>query len=147
MKVRFHYYELKSHYGHPPSLRLGSVMIDGIPERNVSFNSVLLSAIDTDMPAYSTRHVDSALAEVTKIEAGEIDEYQYEGQGFVHHITRDRVRFEHSVFGECPEWPIWCCTLAQYKAALQGYRRFLDMPESIESELIIDLPDGEPMDC
>ncbi|WP_288252754.1 hypothetical protein [uncultured Hydrogenophaga sp.] len=118
-------------------------MIGETNERGASFNKYLLSAMDTDMPAYTTRHVDGVLAEVFKIEAGKLDEYQYEGEGFVHHITRERVRFEHSVFGECPEWPIWCCTLAQYKAALQGYRRFLDMPKSIDSELIIDLPDGE----
>lgn len=87
------------------------------------------------------------LAQVGKVESGDLREYQYEGQGFVHHITRQRVRFEHSVFGECPEWPIWCCTLAQYKAALLGYRRFLNMPESIDSELTIELPDGEPEGC
>jgi len=95
------------------------------------------------MPSYTTRHVDGVLAEVAKVESGTLDEYTYVGDGFVHHITRNRARFEHSVFGECPEWPIWCCTLAQYMAALQGYRRFLDMPRSIESELIIDLPGGE----
>ena len=112
-----------------------------------AYNKYLLSALGTDLPEYSTHHVDGVLAEVGKVETGVLDEYQYEGQGFVHHITRNRVRFEHSVFGECPEWPIWCCTLAQYKAALQGYRRFLDMPKSIESELIIELPDGAPEDC
>lgn len=74
---------------------------------------------------------------------GAPDAYDAGGNGFSHHIARNRVRFEHSVFGECPEWPIWCCTLAQHKATLQGYRRFLDMPKSIDSELIIDLPDGE----
>jgi hypothetical protein len=36
------------------------------------------------------------------------------------------------------------CTLAQYKAALQGWRKFIDMPKSIDSELIIELPDGTP---
>lgn len=36
---------------------------------------------------------------------------------------------------------------AQYKAALQGYRRFLDLPKSIDSELTIELPDGGPENC
>jgi hypothetical protein len=31
--------------------------------------------------------------------------------------------------------------MAHYKAALKGWRRFLDMPESIDSELIIELPE------
>ena len=59
----------------------------------------------------------------------------------MHTLTLERVTFEHAIFGECPEWPIWSCTLAQYKAALQGWRKFIDMPESIDTELIVDLPD------
>ena len=140
MKVRFFVYETRSSNGLHRSLWRTSSTED---VRHAAYNKYLLSALGTDLPEYSTRHVDGVLAAVTKIETGVLDEYQYEGQGFVHHITRNRVRFEHSVFGECPEWPIWCCTLAQYKAALQGYRRFLDMPRSTESELIIELPEGE----
>jgi len=144
MKVRFFVYETRSSNGLHRSLWRTSSTED---VRHAAYNKYLLSALGTDLPEYSTHHVDGVLAEVGKVETGVLDEYQYEGQGFVHHITRNRVRFEHSVFGECPEWPIWCCTLAQYKAALQGYRRFLDMPKSIESELIIELPDGAPEDC
>lgn len=107
------------------------------------FSTYLLDSLMSDFSENRYGHVDLVLGAVAKIESGELAEYEWEGQGFTSHITRERVRFEHSVFGECPEWPIWCCTLAQYKAALQGYRRFLDMPKSIDSELIIDLPDGE----
>jgi len=49
-------------------------------------------------------------------------------------MTPTKVTFEHAIFGECPEWPIWSCTLAQYKAALQGWRKFIDMPKSIDSD-------------
>jgi hypothetical protein len=140
MNVKFFVYETTSSNGLHRSLWRTA----GADQPNASdYNKYLLSAINTDFSENRYGDVDETLAAVEKIERGEIDEYDTGGQGFCHHITRDRVRFEHSVFGECPEWPIWCCTLAQYKAALQGYRRFLDMPESIESELIIDLPDGE----
>ncbi|RYD98700.1 MAG: hypothetical protein EOP50_04745 [Sphingobacteriales bacterium] len=117
------------------------------PLGDQSFNKFLLSALGTDFIENRFGDVDETLQRVSRIERGELDQYEWEGQGFTHHITRSRVRFEHSVFGECPEWPIWCCTLAQYKAALEGYRRFLDMPASIDSELIVELPDGEPTDC
>ena len=143
MKVRFYFYELKSHYGHPPSLCQGSTVVNAFIPVAGDFNKYLLSAIDTDFSENRYGDVDEALAAVEKIEQGELNEFDTGGQGFCHHITQDRVRFEHSVFGECPEWPIWCCTLAQYKAALQGYRRFLDMPRSIDTELIIELPEGE----
>ncbi|AOS79414.1 MULTISPECIES: hypothetical protein [Hydrogenophaga] len=123
-------------------LRVGGLINSAESLRSV-FNSYLFSSITSDF--YENRYgdVDETLVAIEQIEHGKLDAYDTGGNGFSHHITRERVRFEHSVFGECPEWPIWCCTLAQYKAALQGYRRFLDMPKSIDSELIIDLPDGE----
>lgn len=127
-------------------LRVGG-LLEGTDSVRNAFNSYLFSGLTSDFSENRYGDVDEALAAVEKIEQGTLDQFETGGQGFVHHITRNRVRFEHSVFGECPEWPIWCCTLAQYKAALLGYRRFLDMPKSIDSELTIDLPDGEPEDC
>jgi hypothetical protein len=122
--------------------RVGKIL-DASPNRTSRYNSYLLSAIAEDLAGNRSGEIDRVLRAIDQVELGDIGEAATGGEGFVHHITRERVRFEHSVFGECPEWPVWCCTLAQYKAALQGYRRFLDMPKSIGSELIIDLPDGE----
>lgn len=123
-------------------LRVGG-LIHAEESARDAFNGHLFSHVTSDFSENRYGHVDLVLDAVEKVESGELAEYEWEGQGFTSHITRERVRFEHSVFGECPEWPIWCCTLAQYKTALQGYRRFLDMRKSIDSELIIDLPDGE----
>ncbi len=141
VRFKFFYTWLHSAFGHPPQL---------VEARNINGLAIgaphpfyRLSGALSDFSENRYGHVDLVLNAVERVESGERAEYEWEGQGFTSHITRERVRFEHSVFGECPEWPIWCCTLAQYKAALQGYRRFLDMPKSIDSELIIDLPDGE----
>jgi hypothetical protein len=81
------------------------------------------------------------LSEIERIERGDIDQYMYEGQGFMHIISREGVTFEHMIFGVCTEWPLWTCPLAHYKAVLQCFREFVKMPESIESELIIELPE------
>ncbi len=147
MKIQFFFYELKSAYGHPASLRQTSIAIEAGPDTTRLFNKNLLSALDTDFCENRFGFVDQVLSNVECVETGQVERYEWEGDGFTHQITRSRVRFEHSVFGECPEWPIWCCTFAQYKAALLGYRRFLDMPKSLDSELTIELPDGEPEDC
>lgn len=144
MKVKFYCFKtVSSNELH------SSIWRDATIEENGGqlFNKFLLSALGTDLSENRYGHIDLILSNVERIEHGLQDGYEWEGQGFTHHITRQRVRFEHSIFGECPEWPIWCCTLAQYKAALVGYRQFLDMPASIDSELIIDLPDGEPENC
>lgn len=123
-------------------LRVGG-LIGGTEAARNFFNSRLFSHMTSDFSENRYGHVDLVLNAVGKVASGELAEFEWEGQGFTSHITRERVRFEHSVFGEGPEWPILCCTLAQYKAALIGYRQFLDMPKSIDTELIIELPEGE----
>lgn len=142
MKVRFYCYQPICSDGTVMNISRNAVLLDASPDILLMYNSYILSALYTDFPEYDPSFCDDVLEQVGRIERGEIDAYEYEGDGFTQHITRDRVRFEHTVFGECPEWPIWYCTLAQYKAALQGYRQFLDMPKSIESELLIELPEG-----
>jgi hypothetical protein len=104
------------------------------------YHTYLLSALDTDFNENRFGACDHVLSEVERIERGEIDKYMYEGQGFMHIIRREGVTFEHMIFGVCSEWPLWTCPMAHYKAALNGWRLFLDMPESIDSELIIELP-------
>lgn len=104
------------------------------------FEKYLLSALDTDYTTH-TEWCDQVLAEIDRLERGEITSYVWDGQGFQHRMTASKVIFEHTIFGECPDWPLWSCTLAQYKAALQGWRKFIDMPKSIETQLIIELPD------
>lgn len=107
------------------------------------YSTYLLSALSSDFLAHHPEHCDLVLQKIAQIEAGEIEEYMWEGQGFLHYIKLDSVLFEHNIFGECPEWPLWSCSLAQYKAALQGWRQFIDMPKSIDSQLIIELPDDD----
>lgn len=144
MKVRYFYYETESSNKLHRSLWPCAITMAPVAK---AFDKYLMAALATDFSENRYGHLELVLDAVDKVESGEFNEYEWEGQGFTSHITLDRVRLEHSVFGECPEWPIWCCTLAQYKAALLGYRRFLDMPKAIGSELIIDLPDGEPKVC
>ena len=131
---------MESTHGYDPSFWLRPEVIEAPKE---GYEKYLLSALDTDFNQNRYGQVDEVLAGIETLERGEIGSYETGGNGFCHSLTRTKVTFEHSIFGECTEWPLWSCTLAQYKAALQGYRKFLDMPESIDSELIVDLPDGD----
>ncbi|QHE88459.1 hypothetical protein [Hydrogenophaga sp. BPS33] len=145
VRIRFFYRWMHSAHGHPPILREAR-NINDLPFGE-SHPFYVLSGALSDFLENRHGDLDEAMHAVEKVDDGALDSFETGGEGFTHHITRSRVRFEHSVFGECPEWPIWCCTLAQYKAALEGYRRFLDMPKSLDSELIIELPDGVPVNC
>ena len=144
MKVIFKYFFSQAGviYGHSPSLWKTFELIDA-PESSINgFKKYLLSSLSTDFPAHHPEDMDEVLEDIKRLEMGEIQSLETGGEGFCHSLTPTHVTFEHSIFGECPEWPIWTCTLAQYKAALQGWRQFVDMPKSIDTELIVDLPDG-----
>ena len=145
MKIRYYYIwsnEGEWVHGHPPRLWRASDVLSSSDGISRDYSKYLLSSLSTDFPAHHPSFADKVLNAIERLLNDEINEYTWEGDGFVHMISRDKVTFEHNIFGECPEWPIWTCTLAQYKAALQGWRQFVDMPESIDTELIVDLPDG-----
>jgi hypothetical protein len=62
-----------------------------------------------------------ALAEIRRIEAGEVDKIEADGNAWVAHITHDKVWFEGLYSqGEGGE-----VSLAQYKLAVETYVRFL----------------------
>jgi hypothetical protein len=67
----------------------------------------------------------TALQEIHRIESGEADLIEADGNAWVAHITRDKVWFEGLYSqGEGGE-----VGLAQYKLAVQTYVRFLVDPE------------------
>jgi hypothetical protein len=161
MKLRFHY--LQQNEGHAASRErdLRASCDTGEPRQpewfdvNAKFTpeqwgriglarpyaAYLFSALRTDFPEHSPEFCEEVMNAVERLERDEIDKYIWEGDGFTHTLTHDKVVFEHTIFGECPEWPIWSCPLSHYKAALLGWRRFIEMPEAIGTELIVELPD------
>ena len=145
LKLRFFYrwsHEGLDINGHPPSLMAARNINDlKIGEPHPFY---ILSGALSDFLAHHPGLVDEALEDIAKLERGAIQTAEWGGEGFCHSLTPTKVTFEHAIFGECPEWPIWSCTLAQYKAALQGWRKFIDMPKSIDTELIVELPEGIP---
>ncbi len=163
MRIRYYYY-LSNHGekvdGHEPSLwsscDTGEPRKDEWFARDAKFSpqewgqialarpysTYLCSAIQTDFPAHQSELIDAVLKDIEKLERGEIDKcFAGTADTFCHSLTRYSVTFEHAIFGVCPEWPLWSCPLAHYKTALQGWRKFIDMPKSLGSELIVELPD------
>lgn len=142
MRVRFFCYTLTSGNGLHTGMVRGSTMIDASREAFRMYNEYLLSALSTDFPEHHPELIDGVLHDIERLERGEIETAEWGGEGFCHSLTRDKVIFEHTIFGECPEWPIWSCPLSHYKAALLGWRRFIDLPKAIDTELIVELPES-----
>jgi hypothetical protein len=64
------------------------------------YSTYLASAISSDFPAHHPNMADSVLADISKLESGEIQTTEWDGQGFQHRMTLNKVTFEHSIFGE-----------------------------------------------
>ena len=145
MKARLYCYVPVNADGTLMGMCRSTKLIDADATTIRDFNKYLLSALRTDFPFYCADGLQKTLQDIEKMQRGETETAYWQGDGFCHSIGRSKVTFEHTIFGECPEWPIWTCTLAQYKAALQGWQRFLQMPVSEESEVIVDMPEGVPV--
>ena len=115
------------------------------PELTIyEFSKYLLPAITSDFPEQQPFLCDEALQDIGKLEGSEIDAAEWGGKYFSHFLTRTKATFEHAVYGESASWPLWSCTLGQYKAVLQGWRQFMEMPADIGSHLTVALPAGSP---
>jgi len=87
------------------------------------------------------------LEEIEKLEKGAIDYTQWDGNIFSARCTRDGVQiYSHIDDADDAETrPEGRFTLAEVKAALIGWRKFLYMPKSLDTRLVIELPEtGTP---
>jgi hypothetical protein len=107
------------------------------------YSRYLLAGITSDFPEQQLHLCDVALQDIGKLERGEIDAAEWGGTQFCHVLTRSEARLEHAVYGACATWPLWNCSLGQYKAVLHGWREFLAMPAAIDKQLTIALPAAE----
>jgi hypothetical protein len=67
----------------------------------------------------------TALEEIRRVEAGEVDKIEADGNAWVTYITRDKVWFE-GLYSQGKGGEV---SFAQYKSAVQTYVRFLSDPE------------------
>ena len=83
--------------------------------------------------------VQDFLDEVNKVAQGKLNETCWDGQSFQHKITRDKVSFEHTIFGICEEYPEWSCHFDEYKAVLELWGEFLEMKPSLRNEVAVEV--------
>jgi hypothetical protein len=113
--------------------------------KNISwaYRKYLLSSLDSDFLENRFGACDELLKEIEKIESGELEYFIFDYNGFIHHVDKKSATFEHAIFGVCPHWPLWSCPLSHYKIAVQAARDFFAMPVSLDTELIVELPESD----
>ena len=147
MKIRYFFYEISS-----PANEIRPAVSDIFRSAHLihapnsvryAYSKYLFSSLGSDFYDNRFGAFDAVLKAINQIENGEIDYFIFDGQGFTHEIFRNHVLFEHAIFGVCPHWPLWSCSLSQYKIATQGWMKFLQTPESLDTELIMELPESD----
>lgn len=106
--------------------RVWTAGLDVIDERGESVSRFCLmgGAICDDVQT-AAGSGKTALEEIRRIEAGEVDKIEADGNAWVAHITKDKVWFE-SLYNQGEGGEV---SFAQYKLAVQTYVRFLADPQ------------------
>ena len=146
MKLKFSYWDISHVKNDEPNhrkIRRAFEMIDKSEQIRNSYGQYLLSSLDSDFLENRFGACDELLKEIEKIERGEIEYFVFDYNGFIHHVNKKSATFEHAIFGVCPHWPLWSCPLSHYKIAVQAARDFFAMPVSLDTELIVELPESD----
>jgi hypothetical protein len=147
MSIKFSYWEMSkySNNSHLSSIKIRRAfeMLDAPGNIGLAYSQYLLSSLDSDFLENRFGACDELLIEIEKIERGEIEYFDFEYDGFIHHVNKKSVTFEHAIFGICPHWPLWSCPFSHYKIAVQTARDFYSMPESLDTQLIVELPETD----
>lgn len=141
MKVKFFCIELVSGDGIALGKARSATVMEEEPKSAFFLNEYLLSILGNDFSDQAPFAIKQLLTFIELVESGKIDSYEFTGDTFIQHISCRWVRFEHAVFGNCAEWPSWCCPLTLYKSVLAGYLDFIAMPLEVGTIHIVDLPE------
>ena len=80
------------------------------------------------------------LREIASVERGELSEGGWAGNAWRTTVTRGGVQIDHHTNPEWDEQADGHFRLAEFKAAIEGWKHFLEMPASLDSRLEISLP-------
>ena len=147
MKIRFSYRDISKYFKNSThailEIRHAFEILDATENLRRPYSKYLLSTLDSDFFENRHKDCDLLLAEIKKLEDGELNNFYFEFDGFIHYVGGDSVTFEHAIFGVCPHWPLWSCPLSHYKIAVQAARDFFAMPVSLDTEVIVELPESD----
>ena len=108
-----------------------------LEKKKAEYTKYLITGIMEDFP--DVEIINIFLPQLEKVETGKVQETLWDGQAFQHKINKEKVEFEHTIFGICEEYPIWSCKFEEYKRVLEGWEHFLKMEYSLKSEVKVEL--------
>ena len=141
MIIKFSYYEDKD-FGLTafPEITFSEKEIiknKNLEKKKEEYTKYLITGIMEDFP--DVEIIDIFLPQLEKVEAGKMQETVWDGQAFQHKINKEKVEFEHTIFGTCEEYPLWECRFEEYRKVFEGWKKFLEMGVDLKSEVAVEI--------
>jgi len=141
MIIKFSYYEDKD-FGLTafPEITFSEKEIiknKNLEKKKEEYTKYLITGIMEDFP--DVEIIDIFLLQLEKVEAGKMQETVWDGQAFQHKINKEKVEFEHTIFGTCEEYPLWECRFEEYRKVFEGWKKFLEMGVDLKSEVAVEI--------
>ena len=145
MIIKFGYYDDED-FGLTafPEIRFSEMEIEKNKKKNRSlekkkkeYTKYLITGIMEDFP--DTEIINILLPKLEQVESGGLRETIWDGQAFQHKINKNKVEFEHTIFGICEEYPLWDCKFEEYRKVFEGWKKFLEMEVDLKSEVAVEI--------
>ena len=141
MIIKFSYYEDKD-FGLTafPEITFSEKEIiknKNLEKKKEEYTKYLITGIMEDFP--DVEIIDIFLLQLEKVEAGKMQETVWDGQAFQHKINKEKVEFEHTIFGICEEYPLWECKFEEYRKVFEGWKKFSEMEVDLKSEVTVEI--------
>ena len=108
-----------------------------LEKKKEEYTKYLITGIMEDFP--DVEIINIFLPQLEKVEAGKSQGTVWDGQAFQHKINKNKVEFEHTIFGICEEYPLWSCEFEEYKKVLESWKKFLGMEFDLKSEIVVEI--------
>ena len=108
-----------------------------LEKKKKEYTKYLITGIMEDFP--DTEIINILLPKLEQVESGELRETIWDGQAFQHKINKNKVEFEHTIFGICEEYPLWSCKFEEYRKVFEGWKKFLKMEVNLKSEVTVEI--------
>ncbi len=108
-----------------------------LEKKKAEYTKYLITGIMEDF--LDMEIIDIFLPQLEKVETGKIRETVWDGQAFQHKISKEKVEFEHTIFGICEEYPLWECKFKEYRKVFEGWKKFLEMEVDLKSQVAVEI--------
>ena len=108
-----------------------------LEKKKAEYTKYLITGIMEDFP--DVEIINIFLPQLEKVEAGKSQGAIWDGQAFQHKISKEKVEFEHTIFGVCEEYSLWECKFEEYRKVFEGWKKFSEMEVDLKSEVVVEI--------